>query len=233
MNLSTLQADTHFLCGSTSANYSPSNLIRNLNVAYNDVARTIWESDGDWHYDDSNNTDAPVAYKTVSNASASYTIPTTALRVLGVEIKDVNSDWWKLTPISYNDLTQSPEEFRSAAGLPKYYQLEGNEIRLFPPPGTGSVTMSSGMCVRLSRDVTQFVTSVASGGMVPGFATPFHRILSYAAAIDFTQDEQQRKFLVAERARLESGLKRFYSTRADGYKTQMKPAGKKFWRQYQ
>ena len=230
MNLSTLKSDINFLCGSTSATYQDVDKVRNMNVAYHDVARTIWESDGDWRFDDSNNTDAPLAYKTLGHASASYVIPTTAMRIEGVEVKDNNGDWTKLSPLSYHEMAVSPEEIYSTPGLPMYYQLEGNEVRLFPSPSSAYATLSSGMLVRLNRNVTEFAATASTP--TPGFATPFHRILSLAASIDFTQDEQQRNFLIAQKSRLEKGLVRFYSKRATEFKTQIKPAGKKRWRQY-
>lgn len=230
MNVSQLKADVDFLCGSTSATYSDTNKVRNMNIAYQDVARVIWESDGAWHYDDSNNTDSPVAYRTIANASASYLVPTTALRIEGVEVKNASGEWQKMLPVSLHDLTVSPEQYLTGTGMPVEYMLEGNEIRLFPAPGTGSTTMSSGMAVRLSRAVTELATTATT--TIPGFATSFHRILSLAASIDFTQDENQRRFLVAQRARLEQGMVRFYSKRAAEFKTQIKPAGKKRWKNY-
>lgn len=204
--------------------------MRNVNIAYHDVARIIWESDGVWNYDDSNNSTGPVAYRTLGNASASYVIPTTALRIEAVEVKDNSGDWHKMTPLSLADFTISPEEYLSSPGMPAHYMLEGNEIRLIPPPGTSSVTMSSGMAVRLSRAVTELATTATT--TEPGFAVPFHRILSFSAALDFVQDEQHRKFLAGQKARLENGLIRFYSKRASEYRTQVRPAGKKRWRNY-
>lgn len=230
MNVTNLKSDIDFLCGSTSATYPDADKIRNINISYHDIATLIWESDGTWAYDDSNNTDAPVAYRTVANASASYTIPTTALRVEQVEIKDGNGDWQKLRPISLHDITISPEEYLTGTGTPIEYMLNGNEIRLFPAPGTGSVTMSSGMAVRLSRGVTEIATTAST--YTPGFATPYHRILSLAAAIDFTHDPSQRQLLVVQKDRLEKGLTRFYSKRGSEFKTTIKPAGKKRWRNY-
>jgi hypothetical protein len=226
MNLSQLKADVDFLCGTTSASYSDTNKVRNMNIAYHDVARTIWESDGTWAFDDANNGGTtPVAYRTIANASATYLIPTTALRIEGVEIKNANGDWTKLTPINYQELYVSPEEYLTGTGLPLKYMLEGNEIRLFPAPGTGYTTMSSGLAVRLNRAVTEFATTATTAE--PGFAVPFHRILSYAAAIDFTQDDRQREFLVAQKARLEKGLVRFYSNRWDEGKSILKPSSKR------
>jgi len=230
MTLSQLKTDTEFLCGATSGTYTDTNKVRNMNIAYHNVARLIWESDGAWSYDDSHNTDAPVAYRTVSNASGSYLIPTLAIRIEQVEIKDADGNWSKLRPINYHELSISPEEFLTGSGLPIYYMLEGNEIRLFPAPGTGYVTMSSGLGVRLSREVTELKTTATT--TVPGFPSAFHRILSLAAAIDFAQDNQQRQFLMIQKDRLEKGLARFYSKRGVEYPSRLKPASKRRWRNY-
>jgi hypothetical protein len=228
MNISQLDLDTDFLCGSTSATYTTTNKRRNHNIAYQNVACLIWESDGS--FDDANNTDTLVATRTLANASASYTIPTTALRIKSIEVKDSGGVFQRLRSIRQQDLTVSPDNYLTGTGQPIEYTLEGTQIRLFPAPGTGSVTMSSGMAIRLSRSVTEIPSSATT--LEPGFATPYHRILSYAAAIDFTQDENQRKFLVAQKARLEAGLIRFYSKRYVEYKSSLRPSGKKMWRQY-
>lgn len=230
MTISEIKADIDFLCGSTSASYPDADKIRNINIAYNDVARVIWESDGDWHFDDANNTDSPIAYRTLANASASYLIPTNAIKVEQVEIKDADSNWRKLKPISYHELSVSPEEFLEGGGTPIYYQLEGTKITLYPTPSTSYVTMASGMLVRLARNVTEFPVSATSA--VPGFVTPFHRILSLATAIDFEQDGKQREFLMLQKDRLQKGLSLFYAKRGAEYKTRVKPATKKNWRLY-
>ena len=224
-----LTEDVDFLCGSTTASYPTLDKLRNINAAYHDVARLIWDSDGIWQYDDSNATDLPKATRTMSNASADYLVPTTAMRIEGVEVKDNGSVWHKLKPIDYHDIIGSPEEYYKSAGLPKYYDLEGNSIRLFPPPGTGAVTMTSGLCVRLSRNVSEFTSASTTS---PGFPVAFHRLLSVAAALDFEKDTQQRTLLIHMKDRLEKGLVRFYSKRGAEMKTRIKPYGKKRWRQY-
>jgi len=230
MNIQNLKADTDFLCGSTSATYPDTHKIRNFNIAYADVARTIWESDGGWSYDDSNNTDAPVAYKTLGNASGSYTIPTTAIMIEAAEVMTNGGDWQKLNPLAPQDVHIAQEEYMTEAGMPVYYMLQGNTVRLFPPPSVNNVTLASGLAIILSRNVNEIATSATTSE--PGFASPFHRILSLAAAIDFSQDVNQKKFLLEQRYKLEAGLTRFYSKRGAEFKTQMKPAGKRVWRQY-
>lgn len=230
MQVSELDADTNFLCGSTSGTYLRVDKRRNQNIEYQRIATLIWDSDSTWNYDDSNNTNSPVAYRTVANASASYLVPTTAIRIEGVEIKDNGGNWTKLKPITYHELPVAPDAYFTAVGLPMQYMLQGNEIRLFPPPGTNNVTMSSGMAVRLSRAVTELGVSATS--TTPGFATPFHRMLSFAASIDFVQDNQQKQFLMLQKDRLEKGLIKFYSHRADDFPGRLNPRTKTYNRQW-
>lgn len=230
MTIEDIRKDIDFLCGSTSATYYTSHKHRNITNAYRDVCTLIWQSDGGWHYDDSNNTDSPVAYKTLANASASYVVPTTALRIKQVEVKDSGSVWQKLKPITLDEIPNSPEQFITGGGMPIYYMLEGNEIRLFPAPATNSVTMASGMVVRLSRDVTPLGASAVS--TTPGFPAPFHKILSYSAALDFVQDNVQRQFFLAQKDRLEKGLIKFFSKRADELPAVIKPDLMRRWRTF-
>lgn len=230
MQISALDQDTDFLAGSTSATYSPTNKRRNQNIAYLEVATVIWESDRTWSYDDTNNTDGPVAYRTIANASASYLIPTTAIRIEGVEIKDASGIWHKMDMIATETLDMSPEEYLKGTGMPVKAALKGNEIRLFPAPGTGYTTMASGMAVRLGRMVTEI--AVTASTTQPGFVSAYHRILSLSAAIDFVQDSDTKKNLVFQKDRLMKGLVRFYARRNDAQQATIAPAGKKRWRRY-
>ena len=222
--------DVLFLCNTVTANYSLLDITRNINQAYHDVTRLIWESSDDWQFDDSNNTDLPKAIHTLGHASASYTIPSTARKIWGVEVKDSEGTWHRLTQIDYRDISTSIEEYLSTAGLPIHYDLIGNQITLYPPPASGSVTLSDGLCVRVSRDVTEFTSGDTTAQ--PGFATQFHRILSLAAAIDFEKDPTQLKLFSQMKDRLEKGLQKFYGSRAIEGRPQLRPHGKRYWKQY-
>lgn len=230
MNISNIVSDIDFLCGTTSGTYPTGDKERNINIAYHDVARLIWESDGSWGFDDSNNTDSPIATKTLGHASATYTIPTTAIRVDQAEVKDNNGDWVKLIPKSYEELYQSPEEYLSSSGLPRYYALEGNEFRLFPPPHSASVTLASGVRLRLNREVTELRISAST--TAPGIPSAFRRILSYAAVIDFVQDKGEMEKFLALKSRLERGMVRFYGHRGSEFKNVVSPRHKRRWRKY-
>jgi len=226
---SSLCDDVDFLCKSTSASYPILDKLRNVNQAYHDTARLIWQSSDDWNWDDTNQAGLPVAYRTLANASATYLLPTTAFSIEGVEVKDGNSNWLKLAFKDFHDIGISPEEYLSGEGVPEYYDLDGSYVRLFPPPASGSVTVASGLCLRLSRDVTEFTSASTAS---PGFPAPFHRILSVATALDFEQDPKQRELLIFMKNRLEKGLSKFFAHRATESPNKIYPQGKRQWRQY-
>lgn len=231
MNLSQLKADVNFLCGSTSGTYTDTDKVRNMNVAYHDVARLIWDSADGWNYDDSNATTLPIAKTTLVHNQQDYSLPTTAQRVHRVEVKESNGNWIQLKPFDAPDVVGAlPEFLGGQAGMPLYYDLIGRSIMLYPIPHSGYVTTASGMAVYVDRGVTELATTGTTGE--PGFATPFHRILSYAASIDFLQDDKQREFLLLQKQRLEQGLSRFYSRRSVENPTRIKPFTKKRWSRY-
>jgi len=231
MNVSELDADVDFLCGSTSATYSPTNKRRNMNIAYRDVASIIWENDGGWRYDDSNATDRPKASTTLVHNQQDYSLPSTAQRVNRIEILDSAGNYIKLRPLDMNEVkTGLPEFLGGNVGMPLYYELVGRSVLLYPTPASGSVTVTDGLTVYVDRDITDLALTATT--TEPGFASSFHRILSYAAAIDFTQDNQQRQFLAVQKDRLEKMMDRFYSKRAPEIKSKVKPGGRKQWRNY-
>lgn len=229
MKLSAIQADIDFLCGSTSASYPTAAKNRNINIAYADVARLLWESSGGWQYDDQNATTLPVAKGLLVHNQQDYQLPSTAQRVHKVTVKDTNGTEHLLHPIDIHNMATAPSEFvGSNSGLPQYYDLVGSSINLYPIPSSAYCTMASGIAVYVDRDVTEITAASAT----PGFATPFHRILSYAAVLDFTQDDSTRKFAAAQKARLENGMQKFYSKRWVEKQPSVTPKAKKAWRQY-
>ena len=226
-----LVPETLFLAGAnTTAPYALSDITRNINVALQDVSRFIWETDAYWQYDDSNNNDLPIAIRSLGDASASYSIPTTAQKIHRVEVIDSNGNYTKLEPIDYRDIGVGLTERFQSAGLPIFYDLVGSQITLYPSPSSTSVTLTNGLELRVSRDVTLFTT--ASTTAVPGFAPQFHRILSASAALDFAKDPQVRQMLIEIKDRMEKGIKNMYSSRMAEVRPQIRPVSKSRWRQW-
>jgi hypothetical protein len=231
-----LVEDTLYHCGlptvtASYSSYALADITRNINNSYLDTVRKIWDFAAGWQYDDSNKTTLPVGYTTVVHNQNDYSLPTDAQRVQRVEIKDSAGDYQLLKQIDIHDITnEAMSEFLSTPGLPQYYDLVGRSVMLYPTPSSAYCTLASGMAVYMDREPTLFTT--ASTTAEPGFASPFHKILSYSAAIDFVQDKASQDRLVAMKARLEQGLKEFYSKRNVERRASIRPSGKKNWRNY-
>jgi hypothetical protein len=225
-----LVQDVDFLCGTTSATYPLADKVRNINQAYMDVTRVIWDSADGWQYDDSNQTTLPFATTNLINNQQDYTLPSTAQRVQRVSIRDINGNYVPLRQIDVMDTIPDISQFpvSNTGGMPQYYDILGVSLMLYPTPisGTGGATLASGMKVYFDRDVILFTT--ASTTAAPGYASPFHRILAYSAAIDFTKDNTIMMRWAGERKALMDGLVRFYAHRNVERPSKMRPFLKKY-----
>lgn len=231
LNKNGLVQDTLFLSNTTTASYPLEDIVRNLNQAYYTTSRLIWDCADGWHYDDLNNTDYPTAYVTLSSGVQRYAIPSTAQRIWRVEVKNEVGDWKKLQALDDVSLDDtSLREYLETAGMPVYYNLVGNQIEFYPAPSDSYVDLASGCAVFVDRNITEFTTAGTTA--CPGFAAPFHRILSLQAAIDFTTDANVLKKLYSEKNEMTDGLRKFYSNRELEEDSQITPQGKRFWRQY-
>jgi hypothetical protein len=223
--------DVDFLCGSTSGSYPVNDKVRNINQAYHDITRLIWECVDDWQYDDSNKTTLPVAYTTLVDGQKDYEIPSDAQKIRRIEVKNSAGDWIKLTPIDYRDINEALPENLETNGMPIYYDLVGRSIMLYPTVSDDYVTLASGMAAYVDRDVDLFTS--ASTTATPGFAPQFHRLLSIDAALNFEKDVNQQKLLIEMKRDLTSGLKRFYNSREVERRAELRPATKNYQRQYE
>lgn len=161
---------------------------RYINEALNTVVNLILTADGRWQFDDTNNTDFPIAttslITTLGSEQQDYTFDVTMLRILRMEVLDNTGAWRKLTPIDENDLyDQSLTDFLKTPGLPVYYDKQGASILLYPKPLATSVTSTAGLKVWFQRPPSYFVTSDVT--KVPGFNSMYHRLVAMIASRDY------------------------------------------------
>lgn len=181
----------------------------------------IWDAVRDWDFDDSNQTDLPIATTTLVNNQQDYSLPTDAMRIRRVEILDSNGDYYVIDPIDEDDIEDALSEFKETAGKPVYYRLVGRSIFLYPKPDTTQVTALAGMKLYFDRDIVEINDTATD--TEPGFASPFHRILSYGAAFDYEQDPTKRAQFMAFINEMHTELKNFYSGRDRNYPLRIEP----------
>lgn len=182
------------------------------------IWHTIFMSNGNWSYDDANQTDLPQAKTNLVSGTAKYALPATALTVQRVEVMDTNSLWYILNPITKEIIAnEGVDEFMKTDGQPVYYRLLGNTIELFPAP---NYSQDVSLKVYFDRASSDFATSDTT--KTPGFASPYHQILPLGMAIDWLKVKQPNTPTLAtyiqDYLKLEDAIKKFYNKRWKDFK---------------
>jgi hypothetical protein len=211
-----INLEARTLCDATSTDYSDATLLRRINEAYEETLAKIMTYDGYWQFDDSNYTTLPIGKGTLVTGQQDYAFDVSILSVLGVSVKDVNGNYIKLKHIDQSELDVDPEEYEENDGLPHSYDIQGSSILLYPAPLTGSVTMSEGLKVFFQRTADVFTSAqVTTGTKVPGFASPFHYLISYKAAIPYCmayKPDRVASYTLKVRE-MEKEMEKFYARR--------------------
>lgn len=182
---------------------------------YNSVIWSwIFHSYGGWQYDDKNNTNLPQASDTLTSGTSVYGIPTGGIAVRGVEVLDSAGVVSKLIPITQEQIQEiSPiGNFMTTSGVPRYYQMIGETIKLYPTP---NYTKAAGIKVYVDRGSSAF--SYTDTTKTPGFVGEFHEALSLGASCKWLKIHKPESSALPgylkDLADYELAIKKFYSQR--------------------
>jgi hypothetical protein len=228
-NIADIEAEARALVDADTTSYPAATLLRRENSAYEEIVGLIIGCDGLWQFDDTNYSDFPIGVTTLVNSQNDYTFDVTHLEIERVEVLDEGGIWHKLAPIDISQIGGAISEFMKEDGRPQYYDKQGSSIVLYPAPDNGvSVTLASGLKVYFQRTADIFTSAEqTTGTKVPGFASPYHYLISYKAALPYalSYKGQRVPMILSEINRLEKGLKEHYSRREKDRRKVMKPAG--------
>lgn len=228
MTIADINAEARSLVDADTTTYTAADLLRRINAAYEEITSFILGLDGLWQFDDTNFTDFPEGRTTLVASQQDYTIPVTYLEIEGVSVLNSNGDFAKLTPIDRSQMGIDPAEFFSEAGMPIYYDLSGRSIILYPAPAAGSVTLTNGLKIFYKRTSDNYTSGqVTTGTKEPGFASPFHVILAYMAALPYAQAYKQDRvpMITAKITELKDGLSRHYGRREQDRRKRLSMSG--------
>lgn len=168
----------------TSTAYTTTDLTYSLNRALEHVTAIIREAQGRWQYDDSNNTDFPIATTSLISDQQDYSLDGTShFRIERVELMDSAGNWTKLRPFDQADAYNvSLSGLLTTPGLPQYYDKVGNSLFLYPAP---NYSQAASLKLYYERGPSYFLTTDTT--KTPGFNPLYHKILSYMAAQDYAQ----------------------------------------------
>ena len=252
-NSTGLVQDITFLTGLDTNAVSLAHRARLANMWYYRAAILAWKSDPDWQFDDPNiavsssdnnwTYDAtyvglPRATRTMTDDVRIYRLPTNALSIERVEILRSDGNWYVVDPITESNIPRvnAPEgaanfaisEFYKTKGIPRFYNLIGANIELFPAPDSSQVTVASGLKIYVSREIDEFVGTDTT--QEPALPEPYHRILSLGASYDIALAKglQNAAQLKKEVEQLLFEMQDFYTKRMRYHKKSITPSRKSY-----
>jgi hypothetical protein len=211
--------EVNFLVNTNASTYPIADKTRNINRWLDVVVSDILQSSNRWQWDDVNFTTTPRATTDLVSGQKQYSFDSNWLEVERIDIKDQNSNWVSLLPIDEKDIPGGYDAFYSTNGTPECFDVDGENFYLFPAPNYNS---DEGMKVWFRRKPDYF--TVADTTQEPGFAAPFHRILSWGAAYDYALSHEmpQASALRLEIERMRKDLKEYYANRNKYERPQIK-----------
>lgn len=202
----------YFLTSTNVSSFPTAQLTVEANNAYERIVALINAADGRWQFDDSNNTDLPIATTDIVVNQQDYSLATTHLEITRAEILDSNGNWNKLAPFDQSDVyNQSLTDFMKTAGLPIYYDKLGNSVFLYPKP---NYSQTASLKLYFERGPNEFTVSDTT--KQPGFNTLFHDLIPLWVAYNFAiaNGKSNGTVIQAEINLRETALQEYYALRS-------------------
>lgn len=219
-----INLEARALCDANSTSYPDAVLLRRINQAYEYIVGKIISSDGTWQFDDSNYTDLPIGTANLVADQQDYSFDVRFLDIERVEVKQANGIWFEVLPFDKSNIGFALEEFMKTSGLPVYYDKQGESILLYPAPSASQTTLTNGLKVHYKRTASIFSTAeVTTGTKTPGFASPWHMILAYKAAIPYCMSYKKDRVALYENEamKMENEIIKHYSLREKDVRKQI------------
>lgn len=173
-----LYNDALYWSGANSGNYTIAEFTRNANFALDRVTSLILRADATWKWEDDNLSAGLIDVSTsLVSGTQKYSITTTWLKIRRVRIKDSNGNWVTLKKVEREDISDSE---LNDSGTPSKYFLLGGFLYLVATPNYAS---AGGLEIQFQRGADYFATTDTT--KEPGFASPFHRLISLHGALDY------------------------------------------------
>src|SRR3990167_997231 len=204
MTINDIQAEIRSLTDSDSTSYTNADLLRRINAAYEQIVALIILADGKWQFDDSSYTTFPIGTYTLVNSQSKYSFNDKFLQLEEVQIMNVDGKYEIIKPIDQKqaDEYQPLSEQYSTDGKPFLYDKVADDTKeLFPATENGvSVTLAAGLKIKFKRTADLYTSAqVTTGTKEPGFASPFHIILAYMAALPYAQSYKPNRVPLLEK----------------------------------
>lgn len=213
MTLDQIRTKVYLLTSTNgTSDFPDATLVAEANNALERIVALINSADGRWQFDDTNNTDLPIATTDIVTNQQDYSLATSHLEITRAEIQDSSGNWSKLMPIDQADIyNQSLTDFLKTAGTPIYYDKIGNSVFLYPKP---NYSQAASLKLYFERGPSYFATTDTT--KTPGFNTLFHDLIPLWVAYNFAiaNGKQNAQGLMQEITMREDAMTEYYALRS-------------------
>lgn len=215
MTISDIVSSVYIKTKTNATSFPAADMLIAVNNAYERVASLILQADGRWQWDDSNfTTDFPIATTDLVSGQNDYTLATSHLRILRVEVSNSSGTFIKLEQFDPADkLTESLTQEATITGTPTHYDVLGTSVVLYPKP---NYNYTAGLKIYFQRGPDLFTSAqVTTGTKQPGFNSLYHDLIPLWVAYNYALDNQlgTANGYLNEILRKEESLKADYSRR--------------------
>ena len=216
-----LVSDISFWAKADTTRYPLVDRARNCNFALDRMVSLVLEADGKWKWDDTNNTDMPIGTTALVANQQDYGISgATYLKIDKVQILQGDGKYQNIDPVDEHSADAINLLEKRQTGTPLRYLLRGNSLLLDPIP---SSALAAGLRIFFQRNVVYF-TATGNDTRQPGFAQPFHRLVSLYASEDYlAANGINNRLATVQRkiATLEPAFIAFYANRTEDQKIRL------------
>ena len=192
-----------------NTDYAIEDRTRNINLALDEAVAELFKADPNFIWDDTTNSDFPIAKLDLTSGQDHFTIPDASLVVHRIRVKDNNGKWKTLTPKLRSEL--GDDELEETGTPEKYYKLD-NAFFPIPIPDYGA---TNGIEIEFQRGANHFSSTDTTA--TPGFASIFHQFLPVSAALMYAIANgmsEKINILIAEKDRIKQSMREHYQLRS-------------------
>jgi hypothetical protein len=215
MTITDIHNKIYFLTKTNSTSLPAATALMLINNAYDRVVSLIMQTDGRWEWDDTNQTDFPIATTAIVATQQDYTLAATHLSILRVELKNTDGKWIVLKPIDQSQLPDvNLDQYFGESGIPVYYDKLGASVLLYPTP---NFSQAASLKINFQRPASLFTSGeVTTGTKQPGFNSLFHDLIPLWASYDYAiaNGLKNANQIMLEIQRKEHALKEDYAFRS-------------------
>ena len=229
MQIGDIQNKIYNLTKTNATSYPNAAMLIDLNIAYSRITSLIFQADGRWEWDDSNQSDLPIATTALVASQQDYSLSAGQIYIERIEVLPNGGQYfYKLFPRDVEDPMWGAEVTgidNKTVGTPMKYDVIGTSVFLYPIPNYSQAASLKIYFKRTQVDISS--GDLSTGTLVPGFNSLFHDLLAYLVAFDYCNSNglgAAAGYLQVIQLK-EAALKELYSMRNldDGPKLTMRP----------